>query len=93
MQDEEKNEELLGLMKSIAKLIHAHNISAIYCVFGLSCYNIDDILWACPQKRGEKMIPRDKYLNQLIRRMNNGKIKIVGHGDRSRVPSFQKILI
>ena len=39
------------------------------------------------------MIPRDKYLNQLIRRMNNGKIKIVGHGDRSRVPSFQKILI
>jgi len=30
MQDEEKNEELLGLIKSIAKLIHAHNISAIY---------------------------------------------------------------
>ena len=23
------------------------------------------------------MIPRDKYLNQLIKRMNNGKIKIL----------------
>ena len=62
---------------SIAKLIYAHNISAIYWDFSPLRHDIDDILWACPQKWSEIMIPRNKYLNQLIKRMNNDKIKIV----------------